>query len=125
MLVSGLLAVRGADASRIEFSEASVNRLKTSLRAVAAKQGRLAAPHVVGTENFEGADMAIVQCGQPITKVKGLAGGPARTLRMGIVPGKGYVCPFEEEYVDGKLVVRFEAADYRIEGDGLWFPRRC
>jgi hypothetical protein len=125
LLVSGLLAVRGADASRIEFSEASVNRLKTSLRAVAAKQGRLAAPHVVGTENFEGADMAIVQCGQPIAKVMGLAGGPARTLRMGIVPGKGYVCPFEEEYVDGKLVVRFEAADYRIEGDGLWFPRRC
>lgn len=124
LLVSGLLASNGGDPSRIEFAEASIDQLKQYLSTVEKTHGRLSVPHVVGIEQFEGADMFILQCGQPQAGGRGKEES-SRNLRMGIVPEKGYVCPFEEEYVDGRLVVRFEAADYRLEGDKFWFPRRC
>jgi hypothetical protein len=124
LLVSGLLSSQGGDPSRIEFAEASVEQLKKYLHAVDQTHGRLFVPHVVGSQQFEGAEMFIVQCGQPQAGGRGKEES-ARNLRMGIVPEKGYVCPFEEEYVDGRLVVRFEAADYRLESDRFWFPRRC
>jgi hypothetical protein len=125
LLVSGLLTSQGGDPKRIDFAEASVDQLKKYLHTVEKIHGRLSVPHVVGAEKFEGADMFIVQYGQPQAGGRGVIADPTRTLRMGIVPEKGYACPFEEEYVDGRVVVRIEAADYRLEGDKFWFPRRC
>ena len=125
LFVTGALCERNGDSNRIAFSDEMVSKLKQVLRDIVASEGRQAGPHIIRTEKFEGSDMYVVQCGQPQAGRTWYGQGPSRTLRMGIVPSKGYVCPFEEEYVDARPFVRFEAEDYRLEGADFWFPRRC
>jgi hypothetical protein len=53
------------------------------------------------------------------------AGMPTRCLRMSVDPDRGHIVPLEEEWHDGKLVLRLESSDYEaVRSTGLWFPMR-
>ena len=46
-----------------------------------------------------------------------------RLLSLTVDPSRGYIVPVEEEYHNGKRVIRLESSDYRQSSkDGLWFP---
>lgn len=80
-------------------------------------------PHVTGERPFEGGRVYDLEFGRRESVKE--AGMPTRCLRMSVDPDRGHIVPLEEEWHDGKLVLRLESSDYEaVRSTGLWFPMR-
>jgi hypothetical protein len=118
-----LFMAHGGNYDTFTFSPSTIASLEKVFESAAATAGvgveRI--PHLVEVSSFEGHDVYKIEYGmrEPIWNLK----IQARLLSLTVDPSRGYIVPVEEEYHNGKRVIRLESSDYRQSSkDGLWFP---
>lgn len=123
LAITTLLMADGGNHESFTFSPSTVAALKQVFETTAATEGlgveRI--PHLVASRTFEGSEVFEIEYGmqEPPSAVK----MQTRLLKMTVDPSRGFIVPVEEEYHDGKRVIRLESSDYRLASkDGVWFP---
>lgn len=123
LAITTLLMADGGNHESFTFSPSTVASLKQVFETTAATEGlgveRI--PHLVASRTFEGSDVFEIEYGmqEPPALVK----MQTRLLKLTVDPSRGFIVPVEEEYHDGKRVIRLESSDYRLASkDGVWFP---
>ena len=118
-----LLMADGGNHESFTFSPSTVASLKQVFETTAATEGlgveRI--PHLVASRTFEGSEVFEIEYGmqEPPALVK----MQTRLLKLTVDPSRGFIVPVEEEYHDGKRLIRLESSDYRLASkDGVWFP---
>lgn len=122
LAITTLLLANGGNHDAFNFSPSSTASLKQVFETAATEgTGGKGSPHVVATRTFEGSEVFDIEFG--MRESPSFMTTQARLLRISVDPSRGYVVPVEEEWHDGKRVLRLESSDYRqASEDGLWFP---
>lgn len=123
LAITTLLMADGGNHESFTFSPSTVASLKQVFETTAATEGlgveRI--PHLVASHTFEGSDVFEIEYGMQETPL--FAKMQTRLLKLMVDPSRGFIVPVEEEYHDGKRVIRLESSDYRLASkDGVWFP---
>jgi len=123
LALTTLFMANGGSHDTFTFSPSTIASLEKVFESAAATEGvgveRI--PHLVEASSFEGHDIYKIEYGmrEPIRNLK----MQTRLLSLTVDPSRGYIVPVEEEYHNGKRVIRLESSDFRQSSkDGLWFP---
>jgi hypothetical protein len=125
LAITTFLLSNGGSHDAFTFSPAASKSPQEAFKAVGATWGWGGGqvPRLVATGTFEGSEVFEIEFGMGARWSSNAP--PRKILRLSIDPGRGHIVPVEEEYQDGKRVLRLESSDYRQSGtDGLWFPWR-
>jgi len=121
--ITTLLLSNGGSHDAFTLSPAATKSPQEAFKAVGSTFGWGGGqiPRLVATGTFEGSEVFEIEF---VLGARWSSNAPPRKiLRLSIDPGRGHIVPVEEEYHDGKRVLRLESSDYHQSGpDGLWFP---
>jgi hypothetical protein len=123
LAITTFLLSKGGSHDEFTFSPAATESPQEAFKAVGSTWGWGGGqvPRLVATGTFEGSEVFEIEFGMGDRWSSNAP--PRKILRLSIDPGRGHIVPVEEEYQDGKRVLRLESSDYRQSGtDGLWFP---
>jgi len=123
LAITTLLMADGGNHESFTFSPSAIDSLKRAAETTGSNAGlggeRL--PHLVASHTFEGRDVFEIEYGMQETLL--FVKMQTRLLKLWVDPSRGFIVPVEEEYHDGKRVIRLESSDYRLAStDGVWFP---